>query len=269
MQRSNLFSYFKNDVRWLVLLFLWSFALFALQWPGFTRTPDQFFLSIMTGILVDLAFLYVKRVGILPLSGVITSTGVFLLCDSPHKWMYPLLVALSIASKHLLKIQGRHIFNPTNLGVVLGAVFLAKYMTITTGSWGGMSLGFLGVSALGIAVMLRAKRAYVSISYVLTFFLGVLLRQGLLHRTFLSVAAPMTGAGFQLFVFFMIPDPATTPKKASSQILFGLALGCLDTFLRYQQFKYAPFFSLMIVCAAYASIEEGSKVSQRVGSVRV
>lgn len=244
-----------HDARWALLVFLLAYVTYSVQSIGFNRSPAQFATAAGTCLLLDLFFLFYKKVPLVPLSGLITSFGVTLLCDSPHIWPYSFVAAMSILSKHLIRTRKRHVFNPNNFGIVVGFLYLGGFMTVAAGRWGGFSKGAMLVAAIGSAVAFRAKRLPLALSYVMSFVMGVGVRSFLLDRPLMTIGAPMTGAAFPLFVFYMVTDPVTTPSSWKGQILFGFAVGALDTILRLFQLKYAPFLSLFVMCAVNSFIE--------------
>jgi Na+-translocating ferredoxin:NAD+ oxidoreductase RnfD subunit len=52
---------------------------------------------------------------------------------------------------------------------------------------------------------------------------------------------------YQLFVFFMITDPATTVKGRKGQILVAFLIALVEFIFRLNQFIYAPFYALFLV----------------------
>lgn len=243
----------RRDPRWVLTLYAVSFIAFAVNTPGFARTPAQFLTSFLTCVVVDGLFLYlVKGLPLFPLSGMLSSMGVFLLCDSPHLWPYFVVALLTILSKHLLVVSGRHIFNPNNFGVVMGFLFLPSYVTITASRWGPNSVVVLLLSLFGIYLVYRAKRLPLVLSFLGMFSVGALIRSGLTGVNLLTVFSPAYGAAFQLFIFYHITDPKTTPVQAKHQVLFGVILGLADAVFRYNQNKYAPFLSLFILTGVYS-----------------
>ena len=238
------------DPRWLQVLFLTCFDLYALSSPGFSRLPSQYLAGMGACLLLDAAFLYFYR-GLLlaPISGFISSMGLLLLCDSPFVWPYAAVGAISILSKQFVRVDGRHVFNPLNFGIVVGLLFFSGEMTVVAGRWGGGSAGLLAVTALGCVVVWRAKRLDVAAAYWATFLAGAYVRSLATGAGMAVLTAPMTGAAFQLFTFFMITDPMTTPETPRGRLVFAVALGALDNVLRWQQVSFSPFYALFILSA--------------------
>lgn len=244
-----------RDPRWILGVYALGFIAFAIQTPGFARTPTQFMVGFLTCVVVDSVFLFfVKKLPLFPLSGMLSSMGVFLLCDSPYIWPYFVVALLTILSKHLLVIDGRHIFNPNNFGIVMAFLFLPSYVTITASRWGPNSYVVLLLSLFGLFLVYRARRLPLVLTFLVVFTAGVWIRGQVTGGNLLTIFSPAFGAAFQLFIFYHITDPRTTPFKASHQVYFGILLGILDAILRYNQSKYGPFLSLFILTGTYSFV---------------
>ncbi|MFN2514447.1 MAG: hypothetical protein ABR568_23925, partial [Pyrinomonadaceae bacterium] len=57
-------------------------------------------------------------------SAYITGISVGILIRSPAFWPYALGSVISIASKYVLRVKGRHLWNPSNFGICV-LLFLA------------------------------------------------------------------------------------------------------------------------------------------------
>ena len=82
----------------------------------------------------------------------------------------------------------------------------------------------LVIWALGIVIVLKAKRLHITLTYVLGFLFFAYLRSLITGAAFFTEVAPLTGPMYQLFVFFMITDPATTVKSKKGQMLVAFFL---------------------------------------------
>lgn len=238
-----------RDPRWLQVSFLASFVVYATNSPAFSRHWTQYAAGFAACMGVELLFLAAKGVRLVPLSGVITTLGLLLLVDSPSVWPYAAVGAVSILSKHLLRVDGRHLFNPLNFGLVVGLLFLSSEVTVQPGRWGGSLSGMAAVAALGALTVYRAKRLDLALGWLTAFALGACLRAALAHKPAAALLAPVTGASFQLFTFFMITDPMTTPQTRPGRLTFAGLLGALDAVLRSREVVNAPFFALFVLSA--------------------
>lgn len=251
-----------DDVRWVLLACQTGFVIYSLTFPGFTRNGAQLLAALAGALITDILFLYFKKVPIVPLSGLLHTAGILLLVDSQWAWIYAFVAVVSVLSKHLIRIRTRHVFNPNNFGIVVGVLFLGEYMTTTVGRWGGSWLTAAVIGALGVYIATRARRIWMSLAFLVTFFLGAIVRHWLLGAPLHILLGPLTGAGIYLFTFFVATDPVVTPKAWRHQLVFGLALGAVDAAFRFYAIKYAPFFSLVIVCGVYSFIEEALRIER-------
>lgn len=258
-----------RDPRWLIVLYLLSFVVYALGSPGFSRTLPQYLADVGVCVGLDSALIWLKGGALVaPLSGFITSMGVLLLCDAPSVWAYALVAALSILSKHFIRVGGRHVFNPNNFGVVVCVLLLSSEVSVSPGRWGGSMEGMAAIALLGLFVSWRANRLDLSLSYSLGFLGFCALRSLVFHKPVLVLAASMTGAAFQLFTFFMITDPQTSPDSRPARIAYGIAIAALDSVLRHFQVPNAPFHALFAMCALLSFLRSPAGEKSRTWVVR-
>src|SRR5207248_6439158 len=83
------------------------------------------FVAILATIAIDMALARFIR-GKWPhlSSAYITGISVGILIKSPELWPFVLCGLISIASKYVLRVRGRHLWNPSNFGVTM-MLFLA------------------------------------------------------------------------------------------------------------------------------------------------
>jgi len=145
------------------------------------------------------------------LSATITSLSLTLLLRADNLWALPAAAIFAIASKFILRVHGKHLFNPANFGV--GAALLVLPGTwISPGQWGSdvALAGWLVV--LGATVASRARRADISWMF-LVFYLGALaMRVAWLGQRWAVWTHQLGSGALLLFAFFMISDPMTTPS---------------------------------------------------------
>ena len=58
------------------------------------------------------------------LSAIVTCCGLSLLLRSDTLWVHPLAAALAMSSKFVLRVNGKHLYNPANLGVIAAITLL-------------------------------------------------------------------------------------------------------------------------------------------------
>ncbi len=180
-------------------------------------------------------------------SAYISGISVSILIRSILLWPFAFVSIISIASKYILRYKNRHIWNPSNFGISWFLFFAPSAVSGLSIQWGNNILPMLVIWILGLFIVIRAKRFHISLTYVAGFILFSYLRSLITGANFYTELAPLTGPMYQLFVFFMITDPATTVGNKKGQILVAFLIALVEFVLRLNQFIYAPFYSLFLV----------------------
>jgi Na+-translocating ferredoxin:NAD+ oxidoreductase RnfD subunit len=154
---------------------------------------------------------------------------------------------ISIASKYAIRWRGRHIWNPSNLGVS-AMLFLAPATVASLSvQWGNSILPMIVIWILGSLIILRLHRFHICATYAITFVVLSYVRSLYTGAPFLAQVAPITGPMYQLFVFFMITDPRTTVRSKRGQCLVAFLIAVAEMILRLNRVVHAPYFALFLV----------------------
>lgn len=180
-------------------------------------------------------------------SAYITGISVLILIRTQMLWPFALAAVVSIMSKYVLRFRGRHIWNPSNFGISWLLFFAPSSVAGLSIQWGNEISPMLIIWTLGIVTLLRAKRLQITITYIISFIFFAYLRSIITGAAILTEIAPLTGPMYQLFVFFMITDPATTLKNRKGQILVAFLIAFMEFILRLNEIIYAPFYALFLV----------------------
>jgi len=182
-----------------------------------------------------------------PASAYITGISVGILLRTPAFWPYALCSAISITSKYVLRVNGRHLWNTSNFGIS-AMLFLAGD---TVGSlsiqWGNYLWPMLVIWMLGALIIWRLHRFHITATYVISFVTFALMRSWITGHPWQSEIAPITGPMYQLFIFFMITDPKTTVRSKMGQCFVAFAVAVLEMVLRMNEVVYAPYYALFVV----------------------
>ena len=188
-------------------------------------------------------------------SAYITGISVGILLRSPAFWPYVLCSLLAITSKYVLRVNGRHIWNPSNFGICAMLFLAADAVATLSIQWGNNLWAMLVIWLLGSAIILRLRRLHICAVYVVSFFALSLLRAWITGDPWLSEVSPITGPEYQLFIFFMITDPKTTVKSKLGQCIVAFSVAAVEMFFRLDQSLYAPLYALFFVGPAALLIE--------------
>jgi enediyne biosynthesis protein E5 len=180
-------------------------------------------------------------------SAYITGISVGILVRSPAFWPYALCSLIAITSKYVLRVNGRHIWNPSNFGIC-AMLFLASDSIATLSiQWGNNLWAMLVIWGLGSAIIWRLRRFHICAVYVVSFFALSFVRSWITGDPWLSEVSPITGPEYQLFIFFMITDPKTTVKSKLGQCVTAFCVAAVEMFFRLDQSLYAPLYALFFV----------------------
>lgn len=180
-------------------------------------------------------------------SAYITGISVGILVRSPYLWPFAVTAVISIMSKYVLRYRNTHIWNPSNFGITWMFALLPVGVAGLSIQWGNNIWPMLVIWVLGLIIVWRVKRLHITLTYVISFILFSLLRSVITGDTFLTEVSPLTGPMYQLFVFFMITDPATTVKNKKGQSLVAFLIALVEFVFRLNQMIYSPFYALFIV----------------------
>lgn len=180
-------------------------------------------------------------------SAYITGISVSILIRSTMLWPFAMAALISIMSKYVLRFRGRHIWNPSNLGISWMLFFAPSYVAGLSIQWGNNIVPMLVIWTLGLIIVYRARRLHITLTYVLSFLFFSFLRSLITGSYFFSEVSPLTGPMYQLFIFFMITDPATTVPNKKGQILVVFLVALAEFILRLNEVIYAPFYALFLV----------------------
>lgn len=194
-----------------------------------------------------------------PASAYISGISAGILIRSPFYWPYVLTSLISIASKYVLRVRGRHLWNPTNFGVS-AVVFLAPAtVAVLSVQWGNVVAPMAVIWILGAVIVWRVGRLHISVTYVLSFLLFSFVRSSITGTPWLANVAPITGPMYQLFTFFMVTDPKTTVRSVKWQCIVVFIVAFVEMVLRLNEIVYAPFYALFIVGPIALLIEQWSQ----------
>jgi enediyne biosynthesis protein E5 len=184
-----------------------------------------------------------------PRSALIAGLSLCLLLRTGSLWLVAATAAATIASKFLLRWNGKHLFNPTNFGLVFMMLCTGGAVWVSPGQWGSVAFfGFLMI-CLGGLVVHRAERADVTVAF-LAFYLALLFGRSLWLGEPMSIPFHrLQNGALLLFAFFMISDPKTTPDSRAGRIMFALLVATGAAFVQFKLFRTNGLLWSLAVCA--------------------
>lgn len=202
-----------------------------------------------------LAARYLARVPFDPASALVSTLSLTLLLRTDSVALAMLAGALAIGSKFLIRVRGKHVFNPSNFALV--ALSLGSdHAWLSSGQWGSATIGALALTCLGFLVLTRARRAQTTIAFLVTFAVLLAGRALWLEDPPAIPLHQLESGALLIFAFFMISDPKTTPDSRSGRILFGALVAAIGFVIQFVLFEPdGPIFALILSTPAVPLID--------------
>ena len=174
-------------------------------------------------------------------------------------------------TKYVIKYKGTHVFNPSNIGLVVAFLVLGSTRVEPLDFWWAplnvwMITAYAVIIGGGLMITRRLRLFELAATYWVTLVIGVGILAGSGHCMTANWSfTPVCGADFWrvivtspevlIFLFFMITDPKTTPSGRVGRVVFAFLVGVLSTLLMAPQVdewgtKVGLLSSLVVVCAA-------------------
>jgi len=244
------------DARFLPPLLITAILVTAHLSFGILEGVERTLLSIATAIAAELVMGRITYgVWPHPASAYISGISAGILVRSPFLWPYVLTAFISIASKYVLRLNGRHLWNPTNFGVSAVAFLAPATIAVLSIQWGNVVAPMAIIWLLGAIIVWRAGRLHISVTYVACFLALSFVRSAVTGTSWLASVAPITGPMYQLFIFFMVTDPKTTVRSVRGQCVVVAGVAVVELILRLNEVVYAPFYALFLVGPAALLVE--------------
>ncbi len=256
------------DGRWFltgshILLVLGTMLFYGLQ-----RTYLQIFFGMFCAIALELIlFRFSDKYKNTKSSDRIFSAaaecaGLLVLLKSHLWWFYGAVAVMAVASKYVFRAsQDRHLFNPTNFAITASISFFPIYWFA---AWPDEYMvhwyPMLHVTLFGIAAVWLAKSWIISLAYLFGVFFSLQIFYEPKNLSDLVYTfGPELGTVGLIFLFLMITDPKSSPRKVGQQIIYGALIAFIHIFLRYQEFLYSRYIALFGVTLLYYVFQISSK----------
>lgn len=237
-----------GDARHFQIIYLSSFLIFGILSLGWELEINRYLIVIGSCVLTQL--IGSKIIGASPnswKSALITALGLSILLHTSSLWIASLAGVIAIASKFIIRIQGKHIFNPANFGIIL-SILITNQAWVSPGQWGSDVILIYFIGAAALMVLLKVGRIDTSLAFIGTLFVLEACRSILyLGWGWDVLFHSFSNGSLLLFTFFMITDPVTTPKNKKARIIWAAGIAILAFILSQWFYVYtAPIWALFI-----------------------
>jgi Na+-translocating ferredoxin:NAD+ oxidoreductase RnfD subunit len=208
-----------------------------------------------------------------------------LLYTNERLWPVVLAATVAVGSKAVLRVQlrggTRHVMNPSNFGIAVTLLLFPwvgiappYQFTENLGAVGDWLLPAVVITTGSILNIRMTHRAPLIGAWLVGFVAQAVVRALISDGVFLDVLraslTPMTGLAFVLYTFYMVTDPATTPERPRSQVVFGLTVAGTYGLLMAFHVVFGLFFALSLASLArVTTILLAERVRVRVRDIKV
>lgn len=226
---------------------------------GFRVSVPQIVIAILTCALLEVALTFRSTKQIVwPASAMLTGSGVALILrivgqERGDHWtfdgwyLFAGIAAFSLLTKYWIRYRGSHVFNPSNVGLVVAFLILGSEVIEPLDFWWApfdfwMLLAYAVILVGGVLITSRLRLLGLAAFYwaTLAVGLGILAFSG--HcMTAAWALQPVCGSYFWsvvvaspevlIFLFFMITDPKTIPQDRMARLAFAIVLALVCTLL--------------------------------------
>ena len=181
-------------------------------------------------------------------SALISALSLCLLLRTDALGWAAVAASIAVGSKFLVRVRGKHVFNPTNLAIA-ALLVATPDVWVSPGQWGtGASFAF-AIACAGLAVTYRSARSDVTLTFIAAY-------AGLITARSLYLGEPLTiplhrleSGAFLLFSFFMISDPKTTPDSRAGRVLFALLVALGAAYVHFRLFRPNGFLWALVLAS--------------------
>ena len=246
----------RKDPRYYQIAVLGSLVIYGVVALDFGIRAASATAIVTTALLVQyIGTRYFRLARFDPLSPLITSLSLTLLLRTDLILVAALAACLAIGSKFLLRVRGKHVFNPANFAIVTSMV-ASDHAWISSGQWGNATLGAFTLACLGCLVLTRAKRAETTLVF-LTAHAALLFGRALWLGDPLAIPVhQLQNGALLLFSFFMISDPKTTPDTPAGRVAYGFLVALVAFAIQFVLYEpHGPVIALVLCAPAVPLID--------------
>ena len=250
---------------------------------GFQVSVPQILAAILTCAVIEVALTFrTSRSFVWPASAMLTGSGVALILrvvGTPpgdhwtfYAWyVFAAVAGLSLLTKYVIRYHGSHVFNPSNIGLVVAFVVLGTSRVEPLDFWWApleipMIAAYAVIITGGLLITRRLHLLALGATFWVALTIGVSILAGSGHcMTARWAFEPVCGVDFVrvivtspevlIFLFFMMTDPKTVPGGQVGRVVFGFLVAAASTLLMAPQTdefgtKVGLLAGLVVVCAA-------------------
>src|SRR6266851_6287849 len=181
-------------------------------------------------------------------SALISGLSLCLLLRTNRADLAILAAVATIAGKFLIRVHGKHLFNPTNGGIV-AMLLLTNQVWVSPGQWGAAAFFAFLMACAGSLVVNRAARSHVTYAFIVCYCALLFGRSFYLGEPLTIPLHRLESGALLLFAFFMISDPKTTPDSRAGRVLFAALVAFGAWYVQFRLFRTNGLLWSLAACS--------------------
>jgi Na+-transporting NADH:ubiquinone oxidoreductase subunit NqrB len=231
--------------------------IYGMGWLGFDITLTRVALLLFTALATQWIGDRVTRsevpFAMSARSALISGLSLCLLLRTNDAVLAMAAAIVTIASKFLVRVNRKHVFNPTNGGIV-AMLLLTDQVWVSPGQWGAVAFFAFLMACAGSLVVNRATRSDVTYAFIACYCALVFGRSLYLGEPFAIPLHRLESGALLLFTFFMISDPKTTPDSRAGRIVFAALVAFVAWYIQFRLFRTNGLLWSLAACSALVPI---------------
>jgi Na+-transporting NADH:ubiquinone oxidoreductase subunit NqrB len=183
-----------------------------------------------------------------PRSALISALSLCLLLRVDALWIAAAAAVVAIASKFVVQVGRKHVFNPTNGAIVL-MLLVTPAAWLSPGQWGNVAFFAFLMACLGGLVAYRALRSDVALAFIVVYAALIFGRSWYVGEPMAIPMRRLQSGGLLLFTFFMISDPRTTPDRPAARVFFGALVAFVAWYIQFRLFRTNGVIWALAMCS--------------------
>ena len=236
-----------SDARHFQIAALTTLLAFNIAFLDFAARPLNSALAIASALATQALCSRLWRLPAIDLrSPLITGLSLSLLLRADAALIHAAAAAIAIASKFVLRIDGKHIWNPAGFAIVALLLIAPDHVWISPGQWGTSAWFATLLAFLAVMVLSSAGRADVALFFLAAHGALLVARAVWLGDPLTIPLHQMQSGSLLIFAFFMITDPKTTPDARIGRLLLAVAVALVAHRLAFAwQMRPALYIALI------------------------
>src|SRR5215468_4974535 len=238
-----------TDARHYQIAALSTLVIYNIGWLDFGARPLNSALALTSAILTQILCSRLYGLPSIDLrSPLITGLSLSLLLRADEAWLHAVAGVIAIGSKFVLRIDGKHVWNPAGLAIVVLLFVAPDHVWISPGQWGAGVWFAALVSFLAFLVLNAARRGDIAIFFLASHG-ALLIGRALWLGDPLAIPLHQLQSGSLLiFTFFMISDPRTSPDSRLGRFIFAASVALLGHYMAFfMQMRPALYIALIVL----------------------